>query len=416
MKRLYLSFGVIVIFAVALVSSCMSHGSLLLPSPATPQMSISPATTSTPMPTQVASITLEPASQPPPFERRLSSSSLPQITYGPNPKDLNWYSVQPTDFIYTKGITASINNKQYVIYFDFSSVAVLDLKNPDNPEKISAVQIPNPYMTTGICLFNTTLYVSLKTRQQTDALLIIDISDLNHLKIISEMPTPNIYSTLYLYNNFLYAQDDNGLDIYDISNPDEPVMIKTWDGTFGYISNNLFLDLDSTTLKIQTIPTPYAPPTLLSTIIYPFPPASTIISTEPLQYSEFKDAAVIGKYIYITTYGAGLEICDIPNPENPIQVPTNLQCDGDITVAGDYAYILSHEDYMQGDLVQLKILQVSDPAHPLYIYDIFPIGLDQGFRFVSYIKTAEYFYIILSGSAQTTFFTFDLNNLGIPNN
>ncbi|MHB1865152.1 MAG: hypothetical protein ACYCPS_03245 [Candidatus Saccharimonadales bacterium] len=159
----------------------------------------------------------------------------------------------------------------------------------------------------------------------------------------------------YCFSVFGSCVADQGLFIYNVSNPSSPVevgAINTFLFTLGsslYVNGNYayVVSGEYNTLYIFNISNPSSP-TLVSS------------STSGLSYPQ--SVYVQGNYAYVVNYdGNNLEIFNVSNPSNPVEVvsdSTGLSGPQSIYVQGNYAYVTSLGNN------QLVIFNVSNPSSP----------------------------------------------------
>lgn len=187
-------------------------------------------------------------------------------------------------------------------------------------------------------------------------------------------------SDIAVSGNFAYlANGTDGLRIYDISNPTNPINVghapsitngTVWGVASGVavVSNLVYLATGSDGLRIYDVSTPTNP------INVGYIPSggwsvSTGIDVGP---AATVGVAVSGNYAYLADGQFGLRIYDISNPSNPINVGnyTNNYADGfnspnstAVAISGNYAYLASWID-------GLRIFDISNPSSPTNVAHI----------------------------------------------
>ena len=175
--------------------------------------------------------------------------------------------------------------------------------------------------------------------------------------VLSLLPKGTFYISGFAYGvtvvgNYAYVADnDNGLQIIDISDPTAPSLTGTFDTSgFAYdvtvVGNYAYVADDKSGLQIIDISDPTAP-SLTGTFVT----------------SGFAEGVtVVGNYAYVAGGFDGLEIINITNPATPSLVGTLATSDfaNDITVVGNYAYVADGDSGLQ-------IIDITNPATPSLI-------------------------------------------------
>lgn len=152
----------------------------------------------------------------------------------------------------------------------------------------------------------------------------------------------------------------NGLRIFDVSNPANPVRVGqilsssgaadgvAVSGNYAYVANN------SDGLRIYDVSNPATPINVGHTNIGGFPAG----------------VAVSGNYAYLVGSDTGLKICDVSDPANPAFVgQTNIGVAHAVIISGHYAYVtLVYTGHT------FDICDISDPTNPTVVYQGIPGG------------------------------------------
>lgn len=205
----------------------------------------------------------------------------------------------PVGGIGTNGGAYSVavaGNIAYVADRDWGLRAV-DISDPANPVSESSWYAQTPGWADAVAVSGDYAYVA----DRSGGLRVFDISDIRPLPA-GQCPTPiNAYG-VDVDGNYAYAVTfDSKLQVVDISNPTEPAVEGTYDGT-----------------------------------------------------GRWHDVAVAGNYAYVAS-GGGLRVINIQNPDSPgpeHQCPDNRASYG-VAVEGDHAY-------MAAGIYGLRIINVKD--------------------------------------------------------
>ncbi|MBI1800177.1 MAG: hypothetical protein HYR71_00930 [Chloroflexi bacterium] len=237
-------------------------------------------------------------------------------------------------------IDVSVLGKYAYVNDDENGLVIFNIANPARPFPIGqnaslgggAIYLPG----------NGLLYAA------TDALQIVDISDLTQPVVLSTYRSPNNLTDIAVAGTLAYVVDYyNGLYIFDVSTPANPLPLGSVRGTGGtnrvvVVGNYAYL-ADWGGLNIVDISDPYHPVT-----VGIFPMGAT-------------DVSVSGSYAYFTTSMQGLYIIDVSNPSQPQLVSTY---DPVPSAVGAAVFVSGHYVYMPESSVALYVIDVSNPAQP----------------------------------------------------
>ena len=169
--------------------------------------------------------------------------------------------------------------------------------------------------------------------------------------------------------NFAYVQDDTGLQVLDISNPRAPVVVgsaETPAGTdFVVVTDNFAYVLDrdfndGSFLQVIDISNPRSP-TLAGSVESP---------------KEADHVMIAGNFAYILDYdfkkGNSLQVIDISNPHSPylrgsIDFPGYLSA---VALAGNFVYVASNGTFLAVDISNPDSLAVVGSIDTLRVNDI----------------------------------------------
>ncbi len=164
--------------------------------------------------------------------------------------------------------------------------------------------------------------------------------------------------------HFAYlANFDDGLRIYDISNPTNPVSVGHINNGFAAgvaISDNLACVADSADgLRIYDISNPTNPVSVGHTN----------------NGASASGVALAGNFACLANNGDGLRIYDISNPANPVNIGhAAIGISGNassVAVAGNFAYLANNGD-------GLRIYDISNPANPVNVGSANDLGIAFG--------------------------------------
>jgi hypothetical protein len=199
---------------------------------------------------------------------------------------------------------------------------------------------------------------------------VLNIADPRHPLVVAADTGLETVRDIFVTGNYAYlAGAADGLHIVDISNPQMPVLVSTFEMSGGFckvIVQGQYAYLTGGTpggLHVVDISDPFSPVAVGSfeTAYYP------------------SDLSITGGYAYIVDefvhwyQGArgNFYIVDISNPASPTPVavrptPVRLDC---VTVAGNYAYMTGPFIYYYGGYWCdfLYVFDISDPVNPISV-------------------------------------------------
>ena len=282
------------------------------------------------------------------------------------------------------------NNTVYVSVSGSNRMEVIDVTNRTAPVHVNSID-SLVYLGGArfVKIHNGFAYV---TSNVTNSMQIIDITNKSNPvrrgSLVLRANGAQLYSPLGMdfYGNYAYITQTGanmggggthatwgGLEIADISNPDNPVHVNYIGGptsifagsatggvqNIKIVGNYAYLTLkNANALKVMDIGSNPTNPSLVATLVN---------GTGGVSLSAPMGIDIVGNYAYITTSNA-LEIVNISNPLNPTHVGSLTTGTGGallttanyINVVGNYAYIASSGSNA------LEIVNISNPASPTH--------------------------------------------------
>ncbi len=249
------------------------------------------------------------------------------------------------------------NNYAYLAayYFDkfeimHSHFDIVDISNYSSPQRVGTLEIDESDIK-GISMKDNYAYLG------GSKLHIIDVSDpASPFFVGNTAVTGSIVYDISVKGNYAYAAiDSSGLDIFNISAPAAPALVKncqTPGGAHGvYVQGNYAYMADMAkglqVIDISNLASAYIAGTYGGSI-------------------SFKSMSISGTHAYLGTSSDGLLIMDIsdktsPTPVGNYQLPYPHYYVNDAHVKGNYAYLLDG-GYLGNR--GFKVLNISDPSSP----------------------------------------------------
>jgi hypothetical protein len=238
-----------------------------------------------------------------------------------------------------------------------AGLRVIQVSRPTAPAGVGACD--TPYWANDVTVAGPYAYVA----DLQSGLRIVDVSDPARPYIKGFYDTPWDANQVALSGHYAFVADGGaGMQVINVSNPAQPQQVTSlW--TPGYAagiaiaSNYAYLTciqsywpLDQAALVIASISAP-ASPTTKSTL-----PMAGVL------YEGSMDVAVAGGYAYVANTVNGLRIIDVSDPAHPFEAGAyaGVGAASGVAVRGDYAYVAAGN-------AGLHVVDVSDPAHPAWV-------------------------------------------------
>ncbi|WP_317136059.1 LVIVD repeat-containing protein [Methanochimaera problematica] len=207
-------------------------------------------------------------------------------------KDLTWKD-------YISKIYVGENVKSMYMEYPYLHIGyttgyiIVDIRDPNNPVKISSLKSPHPPGTEirDVEVYGNTAYLSV----YNIGIQIVDISDVSNPKFgnVVKLNGYNRPWRISIADGYLYVAraTDKTLDIFNLSDPKSPRIVGS------YTASTSALD-------------------------------------------SFSGVAVKGSYAYVTEYHNGVRVIDISDKSRPFEVTNIMGIDAnDVKILGDYAYV-----------------------------------------------------------------------------
>lgn len=211
------------------------------------------------------------------------------------------------------------------------------------------------------------------------------------LLFVAQAATPTSAYSVFVSGNYAYvAEQGNGVEIFNVSNPASPAAVGAFsasnftNGVFAS-GNYLYLADGANGMKVLDVSTP----------------ASPFLIGQNAPPGDAHEIVVSGNYAYVAAKGDGIYIINVVNPDTPTFVSSFATSFAwGVQVSGTLAYVT---DAGSG----LKIINVSNPASPSQT-GAFSTGGDIFFR--SYVIN-NYAYVAAKGSG---IFVINVSNPASP--
>jgi len=282
----------------------------------------------------------------------------------------------------------------------------INVSDPNNPKMIGKCDNPTNHYYRKLFIEEDILYSDKH---------IFDISDPSNMQIVGNFSIPIDYfdiADIFVHDDLAYLvvgeiylpkSSDEGLFVYDVSDPAQPIFISQYITDFnGSGTNNVIVED-----KIAYLTTTRG----LHVINYSNPSAPQLLSLygDSLSYQHI---AISDTLAYLTTSRV-FEIINISNPVHPVQIGfykhyPSLGIIKEIAITGNYAYLTSFN-------TGLRVIDISNPFKPFYVetyrtpststYDVFTHN--------SIFYLADYYgLMILSNDNYINFKCGDINSDG----
>ncbi len=178
----------------------------------------------------------------------------------------------------------------------------------------------------------------------------VAMSDSN-ITLIGHITAPTLFGPFYIVGNNLYLNQENTLNVYDISNPASPALLGHIDlpcciADVFAAGNHVYVTGPGNKLVIIDVSNPSSP-----------------VEMGSVGFNDFVERIVVsGNYAYLSNDADGMRVIDISNPSAPVEV-------GFYTTPGVAKEVdmLGNNIFVADGHTGLRIIDVSDPANPTEI-------------------------------------------------
>ena len=281
---------------------------------------------------------------------------------------------------------------RYVLVAARDGLCVIDIWNAREPSEVGFLDTPAKALS--VALAGNLVYIA----EDTAGFRVVDVTDPSEPKVVGSYKTAGACKELVVKDTLAYAVGGSGLEVFDVSVPDEATKVgwlRTVAGSGLDVWKN-WAYLSTVGLTVVDVSNPAAPVTVGNIRIL----------------RHFRDVVAESSVVYMGSR-SGLHILDVSRPEDPQQVgffeaPSPVP--SAIAVRGDTAYVAGgksvhfvdianrsapreigrwdgpggyldifslsldrHVMYVAGGLAGLLIVDISDPLHPT---DAGAIGLE----------------------------------------
>lgn len=186
---------------------------------------------------------------------------------------------------------------------------VVDISTPSIPTDIAVITPTNNYLG-NITLSGNYAYITAGS----DGLLVVDISTPASPTLIGSLATPGYAQGIVKQGNYVYITESSAVQIIDVSTPNNPVPVGTYQPANFYPSLNMVIA--GNYLYLQDI---YGDELHIINVSNPSTPGQTSIL--PLPSAGF-DLYLSGSTLYLGTHFNGLGIVNAANPASPVFLKT----------------------------------------------------------------------------------------------
>jgi hypothetical protein len=189
----------------------------------------------------------------------------------------------------------------------------------------------------------------------------------------------------YLHGNLIYFTQTSGyrpnVQIVDISDPLNPLEVNeiTWAYDIAFDSNYIYLARNSAGLDIYDNTNPQNP----------------VLVSNIHTHDHTRGVVVRGNYAYVADAGRGLTVVSIADRLNPIMVGNNNPSAMLVDADTSWYYIYAADSYYG-----LRVFDITDPTHPRYSAGLeLPCGADQIVvdGYYAYLRGSEGIYTVYIG-------------------
>lgn len=234
---------------------------------------------------------------------------------------------------------AKINQYLYMACRE-EGLIVLDVSDPTAPVEVATISTTDA--ATFLTLNGATLYLSDRNNLQ-----IFDVSIPQSPQKLSELPAITEFEHVLVFDGVAYiAGYYNGLFTVDVSDPENPTIMKNSGGVGGALwavekyGTYIFTGGEGSGLKVYDVEDPYNPSLVASLDLPSSADPLTVLDQPPFHMK------VLGSYLFIADGEHGIQVVNISNPASPVieagsafDTPGNafdFYIDGYTIIIGDY--------------------------------------------------------------------------------
>jgi hypothetical protein len=233
---------------------------------------------------------------------------------------------------------------------DSKGLNILDIKNVDNPKKVSSYAWKSGHLY-DVVIDNNIAYLAYNKK----GMIILDISDPLHPIFHSRYNTPGRTMSIAIKDGYAYLADrNNGLlvmDVTDLDNPKKVSQYKTGSNILDVVVENQYVYLADTKKGV-----------VILDISDPTQPQKV---SEISVHAHARAVVYHDGYLYVADQDKGVDIIDVHDVYNPTMVAT-FSTGGkaiNLNLNGNYLYVA---DYLNG----VSVLDISNKNNPLKISNV----------------------------------------------
>ena len=200
------------------------------------------------------------------------------------------------------------------------------------------------------------------------SLQVINVTDVSNPVNVVEIPSGFQTASIVFDGNYAYvAIGQQGMNVYDVSNPAAPTFVSTilTGGRAAFVSFGA-ITIGGSPKGHVYVSNRDTPGICAINVSVPSNPvvSGTLVALQPAPGIAYSPFYLDGK-IYVAYGTAGMRIIDVSSPSNPTLLSTiNLGGDSrDVVVNGNYAYVAARDS-------GVYVVDVTDPASPVKIKTI----------------------------------------------
>ncbi len=246
-----------------------------------------------------------------------------------------------------------------------AGLSILDVSDPSSPQMLG---VYSPMFLFGstpdhISIVDSIAYLSYLFAPSDPRVIMVDVSEPSEPMTLAVIDTPGIATSTDAANGFLYVADnDAGLQIYDVSVPSDPQLTSTFrldsDQAFSVVKENhlVYLADGASGIQIIDVSQPTSP-LLIGTYDTP---------------GKAVDIEKVGSHLFVADDTGGLQVIGVNDPANPELIGQFNPESGEplfgvviegIEIVGDFAYLAAKTS-------GLLIFDISKPSEPTLLGSI----------------------------------------------
>lgn len=231
-----------------------------------------------------------------------------------------------------------------------NGVHVVDISSPATPTQLA--HLGTDLLASDTAILQNIAYIAA----YAEGLVVFDLSNPSEPEFLTRLDTPKYARRVAVSGSYVYVADEDSLEIFDITIPEEPVHAGRWPSganSVHLIGQHAYISSNNASFRVVDVSDPVSP----QQVGYFSSPARS-------SHSESFRMCSSGSTLYLTAGGFGCMVADVSDPRNPT-LAGHTQGHGLgsadlVSIQGEHAYTFK----LGGEL---SVLNIADPTAPDHV-------------------------------------------------